>query len=132
MKKFVFIILFSVFILPIFGFYREYFVEIENKEEIFLIKMKTFKEYSSIRPLKLMSMNVEKPTIFQDGAIFLQVVKIPMTQSFLEKGPYKGVFIFRKGQSFPDGYYNLIINNEDYGFLIILGNKIYFDPINCL
>ncbi len=130
MKKFIFTIcLLTVF--SIFGFTHEYFIEVEDKGPIFIIKMKTYKDYDSMRSLKIANMIIEKPALFEDGIIDLQVVE-SQDRSLMEIGPQMGSFAFRKGINLPNGYYSLIINDQDYGYLTIWDNGIYFDPINCL
>jgi len=132
MKKFIFTSLLLAFVFPIFSCYHEYFVEVIDKGATFEIKMRTFENQNSICPLKLIKVNIEKPTAVQDGVIDLKVMKDPQGKCLMAIGPHRGSFTFRRGFSLPDGCYSLIINDNDYGFLEISEYGVYFNPINCL
>lgn len=132
MKKFQYFAFFLLCLLPLVGFSQELFVEVEDRGTFFQIKMRTYQDQNSMCQLKLASINIEKSTFARDGQIILQVIKDTHKRCQEAIGPYKGCFTLRKGLNLPEGRYSLIINEEDYGFLYIFPDEVYFDPINCL
>jgi len=135
MKKFkIFTVLFLA-ILPLVSFAQDLFVEIEDMGKSFKINIRTFKAQLSFGKFKLSKIDIEKPTFAHDGIIDLYVV-VDTNREFQDtiepNIPYKGSFTLRKSSKIPTGRYTLYINDENYGFISILEDHIYFDPINCL
>jgi hypothetical protein len=132
LKKTFFLKILLIFFFPAVVFSQQFFVEVEDKNISFLIKIRTFEKYNSTCRLKLVDVKIEKSTSLQDGIIKLRIVKDLQMRSIDKEGPHMGSFAFRKGNNLPDGTYILDINNEIYGFLILSRYSVYFDPINCL
>jgi len=130
--KFILSIFFILLILPIFAFYHEYFVEIEDRGSVFVMNVRTFKENDTKHLLRIDDFKIEKATFLKDGIIDLKVIVDPHDYSFKEKGPHTGSFSFRKTINLSNGRYHFTINDQDYGFITIYQRDIYFDPINCL
>ncbi|MFA6119123.1 MAG: hypothetical protein WCT85_03920 [Parachlamydiales bacterium] len=132
MKKNIFIVLLSI-ILPIFAFSHEYFVEIEEKTDSFQLNLRTILKKNCMCPLRFYDVRIEKPTNVNYGMISLIVATDPKDICLMAFGYHRGSFIFYKDfQTLPNGIYYLIINDLNYGYLIISNFKVFLDPINCI
>ncbi|MBN2478950.1 MAG: hypothetical protein JXA94_01850 [Parachlamydiales bacterium] len=125
-------ILFCLAVIPVFCFSPEYFIEVIDKGPIFQLKVKTLETKNCICPLMIVESSVEPAQMGQDGIINLKITKDPNAKCLMAFGPHRGIFTFRKGYNLPDGYYGLIINDYNYGFLIISDEGVYFNAINCI
>ncbi|NGX52732.1 MAG: hypothetical protein KR126chlam5_01035 [Candidatus Anoxychlamydiales bacterium] len=132
MQKIKFFTFLVLAVFPLISSAQELFVEVEDKGRSFKINMRTFQDQSSFGVFKLSKVDIEKSTFSHDGIIDLYVEVDTNRRSQESVGPYKGSFTLRRSSNIPDGRYSLYINDEDYGFLYILEDRIYFDPINCL
>ncbi|NGX32946.1 MAG: hypothetical protein K1060chlam4_01003 [Candidatus Anoxychlamydiales bacterium] len=132
MKKFKIFTFLVLAVFPLVSFAQDLFVEVEDRGRSFKINMRTFQDQISSGVFKLEKVDIEKPTFSHDGIIDLYVVVDTNRRSQESVGPYKGSFTLRRSVNIPEGRYSLYINDEDYGFLYILEDHIYFDPINCL
>ena len=131
MKK-VFLILFMMIAFKGFSFIYDYHVDVVDNGISFQIKLRTLEQQNSMCSLVITDLYVDPPEAGCDGVFYMIVTRDPNGKCLMAFGPHKGCFSFKKGSRIPQGTYNLIINEEDYGFLVIDDNKAYLRPINYL
>lgn len=122
---------FLLFLMPIFCFSNQYFVEIEDNEDSFDIKIREFENRKNTR-LILEDLYIELPER-RYGIISLDVDQSHYVRRTNKSNFYdESIFTFYKELHFIEGDYLLYINDEYYGSIHITEDEIYFDPINCL
>jgi len=127
------ILKFLLLIFPIFAFTQEYFVEIEDSFDAFDIKIRAF-ENQNISRLILVDHYILEPKS-NYGLLILIVEESHYCKRFIESNGSScegSSFTFYKGLNLPDGKYHLYINDDNYGFIYISEDSVYFDPINCI
>ena len=130
MKKII-LFFFLTFLMPVFSHYHDFFVEAENAGIFFQIKIRSFENYEKESSIEIISVEVQKPSRFDEGKILFEVIVNPIdNKQFTE--PVNGIINFKRGYNLPLGTYSLIINEVDYGFLYIFEDEVFFDPVNCL
>ena len=129
MKKY--FLFFITAFLPLFSNY-DFFVQPVDLDKFFQLKVRTFEDQLTIVPLVLESFYVIPAEKGDNGLFILNIIKDPNGKHLNAIGPNKGVFTFQRSVDIPDGEYNLIINNVDYGFLNISEEGIFLNLINCL
>ena len=114
--------------LPIFSNFHQFFAEVENSGIYFKIIIRPFENFYDSEETNIISVEVQKPTQFDEGKILFEVVDYPIEDLL----PNSNIINFKRGYNLPIGTYSLIINEVDYGFLYIFEDEVFFDPINCL
>ncbi|NGX28070.1 MAG: hypothetical protein K940chlam1_00245 [Candidatus Anoxychlamydiales bacterium] len=127
MKKIIFFFC-LLFVLPVFSNFHQFFAEVENSGIYFQIKIRPFENFYDSEETNIISVEVQKPTQFDEGKILFEVVDYPIE----DLSSNSNIINFKRGYNLPIGTYSLIVNEVDYGFLYIFEDEVYFDPINCL
>ncbi len=114
-----------------FDYTPEYAVRVEDGFEEFQINIKSFQEKNNICFLKLEKLDILNPKEHQNGSIQMEFKYDPNSKALMAIGHHKGRAVIDKSL-LENGCYSLIINNHEYGFLIIDQNGVYFQSINIL